>query len=165
MMTLDFLARRMGARWFPVMPVLALLIFLIPQPSAAQDGLTEAKKMVDGVIAAIEENGWPDALLVSGPRNWVRRDEDLYVFIVNTRGTIVFHPNRTAIGINVSGARDQNGHAYMMDLLQQLDSEGATGLVEYQWPRPSDGKVSLKRTYAKRIGNFIVACGVYVEDI
>ena len=27
------------------------------------------------------------------------------------------------------------------------------------------GELRLKRTYARRIGNLLVACGVYVEDI
>lgn len=116
--------------------------------------------------------GWPArffavfvTLAAVPPETWARLDEGLYVFIMDTGGVIVFHPNRAAIGINVYGARDIDGYAYIQDLMKQLDSEGATGLVENYWPRPSDGTLRLKRTYARRIRGLLVACGVYVEDI
>lgn len=144
--------------------ILAIAI-LTPVRGNAQDGLSAAKGMVDNAVAAIEENGWPGALTAVPPETWMRLDEDLYVFIMNADGVIVFHPNRGAIGINVSRARDIDGYAYMHDLMSQLDSEGATGLVEYYWPRPSDGEMRLKRTFARRIGDLLVACGVYVEDV
>ena len=156
----------------PRFPVLAFLVVMAVCISAqamtqarAQDGLFDAKGMVNGAVAAIVESGWPDALTATPADTWVRLEEDLYVFVMNTNGTVVFHPNRNAIGVNISGARDQNGYAYMQDLMQQLDGEGATGLVEYYWPRPSDGELRLKRTFARRVGNLLVACGVYVEDI
>lgn len=133
--------------------------------ASAEDGLADAKAMVNDAVHAIVENGWPGALTSAPPETWLRLEEDLYVFVMNTDGVIVFHPDRAAIGVNVSSARDINGNAYMQDLMGQLDSEGATGLVEYFWPRPSDGKMRLKRTFARRVGDFLVACGVYVEDI
>ncbi|WP_425406376.1 cache domain-containing protein [Hwanghaeella sp.] len=150
-----------------VMICLSAIVLMLtpPKPSAAQDGLDDARKMVNGAVEAIVESGWPGALVAVPPETWIRLEEDLYVFIMNTRGDIVFHPNRGAIGVNVSGATDVDGYAYMQDLMGQLASDGATGVVEYYWPRPSDGEMRLKRTYARRIGNLLVACGVYVEDI
>jgi len=147
--------------------IVAVLIAaaLGPVRGHAQDGLSDAKGMVEDAVHAIAENGWPGALAVVPPETWMRLEEDLYVFVMNTRGEIVFHPNRAAIGVNVAGARDTDGYAYMQDLMKQLDSEGSEGLVEYYWPRPSDGELRLKRTYARRVGNLLVACGVYVEDI
>ena len=151
-------------------PVAAFAFFLAIMVLAsgrvqAQDGLSDARNMVAGAVHAIAEHGWPGALSAVPPETWARLDEDLYVFVVNTDGVIVFHPNRYAIGVNVSGAADPDGYAYMLDLMGQLDAEGAEGLVEYHWPRPSDGELRLKRTYARRIGDLLVACGVYVEDI
>ncbi|RVU35016.1 hypothetical protein EOI86_19480 [Hwanghaeella grinnelliae] len=149
---------------------IAVTVFLmaaifLSNPTQAQDGVAGAKDMVDGAVAAIDENGWPGALSAVPPETWARLEEDLYVFIVNTDGFIVFHPNSRAIGVNVAGARDPDGYAYMQDLMTQLNSDGATGLVEYYWSRPSDGEIKLKRTYARRIGNLLVACGVYVENV
>ena len=154
------------AAW-PALAFAALLALALMNPvrGHAQDGLSDAKSMVNDAVYAIAAHGWPDALAAVPPETWARLDEDLYVFVVNTRGVIVFHPNRRAIGVNVSGAVDNSGYAYMQDLMRQLDSEGSEGLVEYYWPRPSDGELRLKRTYARRIGNLMVACGVYVEDI
>ena len=151
----------------PVLAVVALVAaaLFLSFPVRAQDGVTGAKAMVDGAVAAIEENGWPGALAAVPPDTWARLEEDLYVFIVSTDGFIVFHPNSRAIGVNVAAARDPDGYAYMQDLMTQLNSEGATGLVEYYWSRPSDGEIKLKRTYARRIGDLLVACGVYVENI
>lgn len=151
----------------PVLALAALLMaaMLLSNPARAQEGVAGAKSMVDRAVAAIDENGWPNALVAVPPETWARLDDDLYVFIVDTDGVIVFHPNRRAIGVNVAAARDPDGYAYMQDLMTQLNSEGATGLVEYYWSRPSDGEIRLKRTYARRIGNLLVACGVYVEDI
>ena len=78
---------------------------------------------------------------------------------------MIFHPDSGAIGVDVSQARDINGHAYIQDLLSQVQEDGATAVVEYFWPRPSDGKLRLKRTFARRTGDLIVACGIYVEDV
>lgn len=144
---------------------LVLLAVFATQRAQAQDGLFDAKAMVNDAVAAIVEAGWPGALAASPQETWIRLDQDLYVFVMNTDGVVVFHPNRHAIGVNIAGARDQNGYAYMRDLIRQLDGEGATGLVEYYWPRPSDGELRLKRTFARRVGELLVACGVYVEDI
>ncbi len=152
---------------WPLSLFVAVLIAaaLMPVRGHAQNGLTDAKGMVNDAIHAIAENGWPGALAAVPPETWVRLEEDLYVFVMNTRGEIVFHPNRAAIGVNVAGARDRDGYAYMHDLMKQLESEGSEGVVQYYWPRPSDGEMRLKRTYARRIGSLLVACGVYVEDI
>lgn len=141
------------------------LSFAPPSAGHAQEGLSDAKAMVNDAVHAIVENGWPGALTAVPPETWIRLEEDLYVFVMDKNGTIVFHPNRMAIGVNIAGAQDQDGYAYMRDLMNQLGSEGATGLVEYYWPRPTDGELRLKRTYARRVGDLLVACGVYVEDI
>lgn len=143
----------------------AAIVALPPAARSGEVGLGAAKTMVDGAVTAIVENGWPGALTAVPQDTWVRLEDDLYVFVMNTRGVIVFHPNQGAIGVNVSGAQDIDGYAYMRDLMKQLDQEGAAALVEYYWPRPSDGKMMLKRTFARRVGNLLVACGVYVEDI
>lgn len=132
---------------------------------AKADGLSDAKSMVAGIVDAIEKAGWPGALNASPAENWVRIEDDLYIFILNIDGIVVFHPDSGAIGVNVSEARDINGNPYIQNLLNQLNNDGNTGVVEYFWPRPTDGKVRLKRTFAQRTGTLIVACGVYVEDI
>lgn len=149
----------------PICAIVVLLVVLMSQRAVAQDGLNDAKTMVNGAVSAIVEHGWPAALTAVPQDTWIRLKEDLYVFVMNTDGTIVFHPNYRAIGVNIAGAADRTGYAYMRDLMQQLNDEGATGVVEYEWPRPSDGEIRLKRTFARRIGGLLVACGVYVEDI
>jgi hypothetical protein len=80
-----------------------------------------------GPIAAFRQFMIPDGGYIKG---------DLYVFVLNSAGTIVAngaYPG--AIGSNTIQSRDRKGRYFIRNILQQASSQGH-GWVDYEWFSP-----------------------------
>lgn len=96
-----------------------------------------------------------------------RRGES-YVFVLDTRGNMLVHPDRALEGNNTLDLKDINGKPIIRGLLAVTYNHGHehAGWYHYQWPVPGSPLPRWKSTYAMRISTgsgkeYIVASGVY----
>jgi signal transduction histidine kinase len=71
--------------------------------------------------------------------------------------------NPALVGKDQSGQRDADGKPMTMAMIDTALTRGS-GWVDYRWTNPRTGTVQRKSSYAERAGDFIVACGIYLED-
>jgi signal transduction histidine kinase len=149
--------------------VLGAAVFLIAAvvPAAAQDDLRgtaeEAQELVARAVALYDEVGLNETL-----RRITLSDDfryrDLYVFVMDTAGTIAAHSRAPhSIGSNALGAVDRNGVYYVRDMIERATPKGVW--VDYIFPDPVTGKPAPKSTWAVRHDMFIFACGIYAGEI
>ncbi len=121
----------------------------------------EAIKMVEQAVALIVAEGGEKAFpQISTPRGRFV-DRDLYVYVVDLKGVIRAHsadPN--LIGKNQMDTRDMDGKAFIRDLIRQAKVR-STGWIDYKWPHPVTGEISLQSRYYQKVGDFIVTCGIH----
>ena len=86
---------------------------------------------------------------------------DLYVFVLDQRGTIVANgASPGSVGSNAWAARDLNGHYFIREILQQAYVHGE-GWIDYRWYSPCTARMTAKRVFFKRAGRFVVCVGYY----
>lgn len=94
------------------------------------------------------------------------KDKSGYVFIYKYDGTNVLFPIKPQLeGTNLIGLKDSNGVFVIKELIQKAKNGG--GIVEYLWPKTSNGEPKKKFSYAlsyKPLG-WIVGTGVYVDNV
>lgn len=56
--------------------------------------------------------------------------------------------------------RDADGKYFVKELLEVAKSKGH-GWVDYKWPNPVTTILDAKTTYVEKVGNNVLACGVY----
>jgi methyl-accepting chemotaxis protein len=67
------------------------------------------------------------------------------------------------IGQNHSGQRDVDGKPMASETVRVARERGS-GWVDYRWTNPKVGRVQRKSTYGELAGDFVVGCGIYLED-
>ncbi|MEE7450084.1 sodium:calcium antiporter [Methylobacterium radiotolerans] len=100
-------------------------------------------------------------------RGSVWRYGDVYLFVVDLRGVVLFnaaHPNRE--GHDLLHERDADGKQFHQDFIDAVTRFGS-GWVDYMFPKPGQPVPSVKWSYvcATRVGGVeaLVGAGVYVE--
>jgi len=96
----------------------------------------------------------------------VRFGDDDYFFIIDNDMNMVMHAaNRDLEGKNLAGLTDPNGVKLIVELVGAARSGG--GIVPYEWNRPGSEDPVPKISYAAAFEpwNWVVATGVYVDDI
>jgi methyl-accepting chemotaxis protein len=89
---------------------------------------------------------------------------DYYLLVFNQTGFMHANGgNHKIIGTDQSGQRDADGKPMTMEMVRTGQSRGK-GWVDYRWTNPRTGKVQRKSSYVERQGEYIVACGIYLED-
>lgn len=131
----------------------------------AQDHGTkdEAKALANAALAHIKKVGNEQAFkdFTTDKANWTKKD--LYVFSVDTKGTVLAHgANEKLVGKSMLEVKDQNGKAFVRELVDLAAAKGE-GWIDYDWSHPVTKKVEEKSTFIKRIPGFDgnVAVGVY----
>lgn len=83
--------------------------------------------------------------------------ENSYVFMINSRGFILAHPNRKdLVGTNRALER------HYMDRMIDIIGEYNEGWIEYHFTDPKTGKNTPKLSYVKQISaNAFIGAGVY----
>jgi hypothetical protein len=67
------------------------------------------------------------------------------------------------VGQNHSGQRDVDGKPMASETVRVARERGS-GWVDYRWTNPKVGRVQRKSTYGELAGDFVVGCGIYLED-
>ena len=143
-------------------------------PCAAQElpdyKYRETKELVSLVrdaataIATKGEGAFPGFKKEGGP--W-RRGE-VYIFVLDTAGNMIVHPDPALEGKNQIEMKDVNGKSVIKGIIfaSASDLKRNEGWYHYQWPEPGTIFSSWKSTFAKRVvagsGKVYVACsGLY----
>lgn len=84
---------------------------------------------------------------------------DLYVFVLDSKGTFVAHGAKPAlVGKDATQLKDTNGFEFAKAFLAVKDA----GWVDYKWPDPSDNnKVKDKSSYIVKVAEYAVGVGYY----
>jgi len=77
------------------------------------------------------------------------RSGDYYVFVDDSDGKALCHPNKDIIGKPASEIVDSNGKKVGIDLVETAKKGG--GWVDYVWPRPGTTKPVPKSSYAMSV--------------
>lgn len=120
-----------------------------------------AQALLDKAVAHLKEKG--DDALPDFTAKGDFADGEYYVFVVSTKGKMLASggSSKLLIGQDVRALNDVSGKPFMRELLAGANSQGA-GVVEYRWLNPVDGKIELKNTLYRKIGDRIVAVGYYL---
>ncbi|MCK5915884.1 MAG: methyl-accepting chemotaxis protein, partial [Deltaproteobacteria bacterium] len=91
----------------------------------------------------------------------------LYFWINDTQPKMVMHPIKPALdGKDLSGSADPTGKRLFVEMVKATEKTGA-GFVDYMWAKPGKEDPQPKLSFVKRSKNWnwIVGCGVYIDDL
>ncbi len=96
----------------------------------------------------------------------IRFEGDNYLFITDTRATMLAHPNGDLVGRDLSDLRDANGVRVIYEIAEEAKRERG-GFVPYTWPRAGSNvpvpKLSAALLY--KPWNWVIGSGVYLDDV
>ena len=102
------------------------------------------------------------------------RHGEAYIFVLDTAGNMVVHPDPALEGKNQIGIKSINGKPIVKGIIESTssDSNRNEGWYFYQWPKPGTIFSTWKSTFAKRViapsGKVYIVCsGLYdpkIED-
>jgi hypothetical protein len=117
-----------------------------------------------GVITIKGEAAFPD--FKKQPSPW--RQGGTYVFVLDTAGNMVVHPDPALEGKNELDMKDVNGKAVVKGIIEATSSDlnRNEGWFHYQWPEPGTIFSKWKSVFAKRVVApskkvYIVCSGMY----
>ena len=95
--------------------------------------------------------------------------DDFYIFVWNINGTrVVYPPDLTGEGQEVSGLTDFNGKPIGKLFIETALSESGEGWISYEWAKPNETGPSTKYGFIKEATfgeeTYLVGSGFYVED-
>ncbi|MCD6079803.1 MAG: hypothetical protein K0R89_3747 [Ramlibacter sp.] len=88
-------------------------------------------------------------------------DRDLYLMVIDgASGNFLAHGNNPrTLGLG-SQSKDVDGKRFVLEMTETARRSGQ-GWVDYKWAHPVTNEVLTKATYVQRVGDLVVACGVY----
>lgn len=90
-----------------------------------------------------------------------------YMFGFDYNSVTIFHPNQSLVGKNLSSLKDENGTAFIADIVKVAKSGG--GRTEYLWPKPGMPKEQVfpKGSYSLEYKPWAVTVGtgVYIDNL
>jgi len=97
-----------------------------------------------------------------------RKNEKSYVFVLDTDGNMLVHPDTALDGTNQMGLKDQDGKMIARGLIEKVTEVPGKveGWFHYQWPEPGSIFSKWKTTFAKRVKGpsgkvYVVCSGLY----
>jgi signal transduction histidine kinase len=140
---------------------LAALVVAHLAVAAANGTADEAKAMVDKAVPMLAQDGKDKAFPIFDDPQGPFVDRDLYLFVLDMTGTTVAHgTNKALIGKSLLNLKDADGKLFIQELLEVAKTKGE-GWVDYKWPNPVTKKVEAKSSYIKKVGDYVVGCGIY----
>ena len=131
--------------------------------AADSPGAAEAKALLDKAVAYLDENGTAKALCAFNDPKGAFHQGPLYVFVINKDGLYFAHSAApTLIGTSLRDTRDAAGQPMsnvVMDAIATQDSAE----VGYTWLNYETNKVEKKKTFLKRVENFVLGVGYYTR--
>ena len=132
--------------------------------AAAYGTAAEAEAMVKKAIAYLKANGKDKAFAeFSNPKGQFV-DRDLYVTVYDLNGKCLAHgADRTMIGKDLIGLKDTDGKAFIKERMELAKTKGKFW-QDYKFMNPVSKKIEPKSMYCERVGDIIVACGIYKKQ-
>jgi cytochrome c len=124
----------------------------------------DAVAMVKRVVEKLRTDG-PEATFkaVHDKSTSEFHDGDLYPFIVDMNGVMMATGSRTQlVGMSLANIKDQDGRYLIQEMIAIARNPGS-GWVEYKWPNPQTKRIEGKLTYIERVGDYLVAAGVWKQ--
>ena len=88
-------------------------------------------------------------------------DRDLYLMVVGIDDSVFLaHGNNPRTLGSGPQSRDVDGKRFVQDMTETARRHGE-GWVDYKWAHPVTNEVLTKSTFVKRVGDVVVACGIY----
>lgn len=132
-----------------------------PEASDINSDAKRAKELLERAVSYYQEKH--DMALAAFTRQSEFTQEDLYVYVINTKGVMLASGGSSAalIGRDVSAMRDAEGKLFFQEILNTAKSNGS-GTVEYRWLNRLDRKIERKITYFQKERDLIIAVGYYI---
>ena len=88
-----------------------------------------------------------------------------YIFVLDSRGTMLAHPDKSLVGKNLWNLEDVNGKKHVQELIEAAKNGG--GFVDYYWTKPGEKEPSPKLSYAMYFEpwDWIIITGIYIDDV
>ena len=140
-------------------------ILLVGFPNFALSGEVgtpvEAEAMVKKAVQFIKANGKEKALgEFSNPKGSFV-DRDLYITVYDLTGKCLAHgANEKMIGKDLIGLKDPDGKAFVKERMEMAKTKDRFW-QDYKFTNPVTKKIEPKSMYCEKLGDVIVACGVY----
>jgi hypothetical protein len=123
----------------------------------------DAKALVDKAIAFYGRLGKRVALAEFTNRNGPFVQDEMYLFVLNPRGTILAHGvNEKFVGDEYMSLTDADGKLFIKEIVDTANAKGS-GWVQYTWYQPVTGEILPKVVYFERVDDLIICSGVYKE--
>lgn len=132
----------------------------LPADVDGQDA-KRAKALLNKAVSYYQEAG--DASLAAISRQGQFTDDELYVYVVNTEGTMLASggPSATLIGRDVSQALGESLRAEFRQALDRPET-GEIYHATYRWQNWSSGRYEKKSVFYTRVDDKVFAVGYYV---
>jgi len=123
----------------------------------------KAKEWVAKAITFYNQAGQTIALAEFSNSRGPFVKDDMYVFVVNFRGTMLAHGvNDKYVGQNFMDVKDANGKKFIQEIIESARSK-ESGWVEYVWYNPITKDDLLKQVYFEKVNDLIICSGDYKE--
>ncbi len=140
---------------------LARITFADEVPAGYEREAAEARALLTRAVERYEQVG--DAAFAEFNRQGRFTSQDLYTYVVDTRGTMLASggPSALLIGRDVTPLLDASLREAFIETLREPES-GMVQSREYRWMNWRDNRIERKRAYYQRIGDRIFAAGYYM---
>jgi cytochrome c len=121
----------------------------------------KAKIMLDRAAEEVQKNPSKAFATFNDPKGGFIEGE-LYVFVIDTAGKYMASGgNPKLTGTSALNTRDAAGKPLFQEMIEVTKTK-PEALVAYTWLNRATNKVEPKRTFVKRVGNYIVGVGYYL---
>ena len=142
-----------------------LLAFLKSLSSSAilADRSRDAEILLAKAVDKVKTDGPEQAFATFNRGDGGFIKDELYVFVFDMKGKYMASgANPKLVGVNAHDLHDAAGKALVQEMIDIAKSRG-DGIVEYKWLNRADNHVEDKRSHIKRVGNYIVGVGYYLN--
>lgn len=140
--------------------LLAVFAILMSTPSQAASP-EDVRQLVQKAAETLSRDGKERAYAAFQDHNGPFWLGETYVFVINFQGAWeAYPPKPEVVGTPLLSLKDVDGKPFIQEMVELAQSKGE-GWVDYKWKNPETNKIQPKSSYVKRVGDVIVAAGVY----
>ncbi len=122
----------------------------------------DAQALAEKAAALVKAEGEKAYAKLSDPNGGYVQGE-LYVTVIDRKGTVLANINQKVIGINMWDAKDPDGNLFTQDLWKVV-ANADSGWTRYKYVNPTTKKIEPKKAWVHKIGDVVVLCGAYVKE-
>jgi cytochrome c len=133
---------------------------------AADRGSADEAKALTLKAAALFEAKGPAAIDAFNEAKGNFVDRDLYITIIDHQGIVRASsgPSAALIGKNTWDAEDPDGKKFVQEFWNITDGGDNQGWLTYKYVDPLTKKLARKKTFVRRIGDYVLTCGSYIAE-